>query len=331
MADRVCTDEEFIAAWQRIGSPTGVANHFGLSLRRVYAKRSDIAARLGIDLSSHNAQSPAAIAQRMRTTIRKHEGRIDIDLFDGTVVVFSDAHYYPKTASTAHRALVAMVKKLKPDLVICNGDAFDGATIGRHPRIGWEQKPSVMDELKAVKERLEEVEKAAGRAQLVWTLGNHDLRFESFLSANAPQFADVQGFRLPDHFPAWKFTWAAWLNGDTVVKHRMRSGIHATHNNTVNSGVSIVTGHLHQLKVTPFSDYRGRRYGVDTGTLADPYGPQFIDYTEAGVVNWHSGFVVLTFRGGQMLQPELVAKWDEGVVEFRGELLDADTLKTAVS
>jgi hypothetical protein len=31
-----------------------------------------------------------------------------------------------------------------------------------------------------------------------------------------------------------------------------------------------VHGHLHKLQVTPWADYRGRRYGVDTGTMAEP-------------------------------------------------------------
>lgn len=84
----------------------------------------------------------------------------------------------------------------------------------------------------------------------------------------------------------------------------------------------MVTGHLHQLKVTPYTDYNGRRYGVDTGTLADLFGPQFVDYTEANPVNWHSGFAVLTFKNGQLLQPELVQKWDEGTIEFRGQLIE---------
>jgi hypothetical protein len=102
-------------------------------------------------------------------------------------------------------------------------------------------------------------------------LGNHDARFENRLAANAPQYEQVHGFSLKDHFPAWRPCWAVW-NGSTVIKHRYKGGVHATHNNTVNSGVNIVTGHLHSLKVTPFDDYNGTRYGVDTGTLADPQG-----------------------------------------------------------
>jgi hypothetical protein len=71
--------------------------------------------------------------------------------------------------------------------------------------------------------------------------------------------------------------------------------------------------------VVPFGDYRGRRYGVDTGTLAEPKGPQF-HYVQAGPLNWCSGFAVLTYRGGKLLLPELVEVID-GVAWFRGERL----------
>ena len=126
---------------------------------------------------------------------------------------------------------------------------------------------------------------------------------------------------MSDHIPDWEFCWACWPTQNVIVKHRFKGGIHATHNNTVNAGVSIVTGHLHSLKVTPFSDYNGNRYGVDTGTLAEPDGPQFT-YGELNPTNHRSGFAVLTFFNGQLLWPELVHKFDEGLVEFRGEVID---------
>jgi hypothetical protein len=56
---------------------------------------------------------------------------------------------------------------------------------------------------------------------------------------------------------------------------------------------------------------------VDTGTLAEPYGPQF-GYTEANPVNWCSGFAVLTYKDGKLLPPEL-CEVIEGKAYFRGE------------
>jgi hypothetical protein len=212
--------------------------------------------------------------------------------------------------------------------VICNGDAFDGAGISRFPRIGWTKQPTVLEELKACQDALGEIEDEAKTARhnawLVWCLGNHDARYENFLAAHAAQYENVQGFQLKDHFPAWKPAWACWVNDGTVVKHRYKGGIHATHNNTVYSGLNIVTGHLHSLKVTPFSDYKGTRYGVDTGCLAETDGKQFSDYLEMNPTNWRSGFAVLTFVDGELLMPELAMKFREDVIQFRGELIDVE-------
>jgi len=57
------------------------------------------------------------------------------------------------------------------------------------------------------------------------------------------------------------------------------------------------------------------------GTMAEPGGPQFIDYLEDNPVNWRSGFVVLTIKDGRMLWPEVVHVLDEQHVEFRGEII----------
>lgn len=219
---------------------------------------------------------------------------------------------------------------MKPTAVIANGDIFDGSNISRHARIGWDKSPSVIDELKACEANMGEIEEVAKAARhnvrLVWPLGNHDARFETFLAAHAPQYEHVKGFSLRDHFPAWKPCWSVWLNEKVIVKHRNKGGIHATHNNAVSSGVTMVTGHLHSLKVTPYTDYNGVRYGVDTGTLAGIYGPQFRDYLEENPVNWRSGFAVLTFVNGELLMPELAMVHTEESIQFRGKVIDVSDL-----
>jgi hypothetical protein len=45
-------------------------------------------------------------------------------------------------------------------------------------------------------------------------------------------------------------------------------------------------------------------------------------YREDSPADWRSGFVVMTWRGGRLLWPEVVNVVEEGVVEFRGELME---------
>jgi hypothetical protein len=307
----VCSEEEFIALWAKYKSATKVAKHLGIGVRHVNGRRKRIEERKAISMRYEQAPWRP-----------EHPGRAHFEIENGCIFVGSDAHYWPGEASTAHRAMIQLAQRLKPCAIVMNGDAFDGASISRHPRIGWDKAPTVQEELTAVKERLGELE--ALSKNLFWPLGNHDARFETFLAANAPQYEKVQGFSLKDHFPLWKACWSLWVNDEVVIKHRVNNGIHAAHTNTLKTGTTIVTGHLHSLKVTPFSDYTGTRFGVDTGTLAEVGGEQFVNYLEDGPVNWRSGFVVLTFKDGELLWPEIVHVMRPGVIQFRGEVIECD-------
>jgi predicted phosphodiesterase len=324
------SDEEFIATWQELQSPQAVANKLGVAVRNVYRRRNYFASR-GFDLQTTNicgktkifdkAQVDENVSIRLEAT--RHSVRRGITIEKGKVLVFSDAHFYPDDETTAFRALIECIKEFKPEIIICNGDAFDGASISRHPRIGWDSKPSVKEELEAVDYHMNEIEKASRfKSNLIWTLGNHDARFETFLAAHSPQFEGVKGFCLKDHFPHWQPCWSYWINDETVIKHKWKGSFGAGRANALNSGKSFVTGHTHVLAVQPITDYNGTRYGVQTGMLANPDGDQFSDYTEDNPKDWRSGFAMLTFDRGQMLMPELVQVWNEkeGEVQFRGRI-----------
>ena len=313
-------DEEFIELWRTHGSAIEISKLLGIRDVEVAERRRRIEVRYGISLPAHKNKANAHFYKHLSPT--EYSARRHLEVADGTVLVFSDAHFWPGIRSTAFKGLLRFVREMKPAAVVCNGDAFDGASISRFPRIGWDSKPSVIEELKACKERLGEIEDAAEGAKLYWPLGNHDARFENRLAQNAPEFEGVKGFNLKDHFPAWAPCWSVWINRDVVIKHRLKGGIHATRNNALNSGKTTVTGHLHQLQVTPLDDYNGTRWGVDSGTLADPGGPQFVDYLEDGHTDWRSGFAVLTFHGGDLLWPELARVKAFHQIDFRGQVLD---------
>lgn len=310
-----CTEDQFIELWNRLGGAAAVARELQIHERNVHHRRRVIESKMGIRLE-------ARITAQKHYALDNHPAIRNLRIENGAVLIGSDAHYWPNIVSTAHRAFVRFCGDLKPSAVILNGDVCDFAAVSRFAPIGWESRPSVKQELEACQDRLEEIEKAAPKgAAFIWTLGNHDGRFETRLASVAPEFAKVHGVHLKDHFPRWTPAWACWINDEVVVKHRWKGGIHAPHNNTIQSGKTMITGHLHSMKVTPWSDYNGTRFGVDTGTLAEPYGQQFTDYTEANPVNWRSGFIVLTFKDGRLLWPEIVHVIEEGKVEFRGEII----------
>src|SRR3990167_8198528 len=249
MSNATCSEADFIGLFESIG-PRKTARKLGMAERDVYGRRQRIEKRIGRQLTAPNTE---------RGTRRNvaHPQRIDVEIEDGVILVGSDCHYWPGDPSTAHRAFVKFCKDLKPTVVVMNGDVMDCGSISRFPPIGWESQPTVAEEIGAAQRRLREITEATPQAEHAWTLGNHDGRFETRLATVAPEFAGVHGVHLKDHFPDWKACWSVWVNDGSVIKHRFKGGIHAAHNNTLWSGRTLVTGHLHSLKVTPHTDYNG--------------------------------------------------------------------------
>ena len=250
--------------------------------------------------------------------------RCHIPALDGSVFVTSDAHYWRGEPSLAHRAVLVLAKQLRPYAIINNGDSLDGSSISRYEPtsfVNLRKRMTVAQELEANTRHLGEYEALDFVRFRTWNMGNHDARYETFLATKVPQFADVNGFRLKDHFPGWLPAWATWIGDEVIVKHRMKGGTYAAANNAAAAGRSIVTGHDHQLWAKALTDYNGTRWGIDAGTLQDVWGEPFLDYTEDNVVNWQSGFAILHFRGGRFTGPELVHAMPDGRVLFRGEVL----------
>lgn len=318
------SEAEFIQTWQREGNASRTAAALHLSERQVHSRRAKLVEK-GISLPTRPEQgyeSRTPVEYRDDGWTFPREKRIDIH--HGAVIITSDHHYWPGEPSLAHRACIEVIKAVKPRVKIVNGDIFDGGKIGRHDPFGWSNRPGVKQELEVCIERLSEMEQAVPRGcELLWNVGNHCTRFERNLVSKVPDYANLTGFRLADHFPAWEFQWSTFINGDGIhpvmVKHKHAGGVHAGYNNTLKGGYTIVTGHTHQLECKPYVDYRGRRYGIQDGTLADIHGPQF-EYHENGPSLACSGFVVLTFKDGDLCPPELCEVRD-GKAWFRGEVV----------
>jgi hypothetical protein len=295
---------------------------------RVYAECGGnavkAAAALGISRGALQNTIASQALRRSGPSPVGHAGRIDLEIDDGVILVGSDAHIQPGEPTIAMHAFEQAIKFFVPrglKCIVLNGDVCDFATVGRHPTIGWEKRPTLIEELGAVQTQLRRLQSLGGPGiDYLWTLGNHDARFETKIANELPQYAGVHGVHLRDHFVEWRACWSCWINDEIVIKHRWKSGVHATHNNAVSAGKTMVTGHLHSLRISPFTDYTGTRFGIDTGCLATPYGPQFIDYTEANPVNWRSGFAVLTIRDGRLLWPEVVPVVSNTEWSFRGEI-----------
>jgi hypothetical protein len=312
-----CTEKEFIELYTTLG-PDEMGRRLKLDPTQIGHRRRAIERRRQIEIIGPNWTNRPPAPQG------KH--RLTLDVLDGEVLVGSDFHYWPGETTLMHRAFVSFAKERRPRAVILNGDVMDAPSISRHMPIGWENRPKLIDEIEWAQEMTHQIATAGGKCQKIWTLGNHDARYETRLAHVAPEYAKIHGFHLRDSFPLWEPAWSVAINAGTseevFVKHRFRGGIHATYNNILHGGVHMVTGHLHSAQVRPYTFHNERTlWGVDGGCIAEPSARTFVDYTEDNPKNWRSAFVLLTFRAGRLMMPEIILKWDAQRVQFRGELI----------
>lgn len=274
----------------------------------ILRRRARLAKR-GLVLTTHPLDHPNGTKRYgWQTESTPYRQRIDYTVKDGCAVFFGDCHWWPGEMSLANKALLILLKRLKPKLVCANGDVFDGAGISRHEPLGWVKLPKVIEELDVVKQRLWEIQKAAGiKADCYLSPGNHCTRFDRRLATEISEFEGVPGMRIEDHLKGWNMAYVGVINKSAdvpvLVMHNFKGGVHAPWNNAIHAGATIVTGHLHSQDRKAHSDYFHTKYGLDHGMLADPKHAAF-SYTMGRPTNWRSGFAVIDFdKKGRHLPP----------------------------
>ena len=99
--------EEFINVWNRHGSAAEVARHLDISERSVHNRRRRIEKDSNQPLVSANERAKAfAHMQPIQTSLN----RVDLGILDQTIIVFSDAHFWPGEYTTAYRGLLWAIK-----------------------------------------------------------------------------------------------------------------------------------------------------------------------------------------------------------------------------
>lgn len=279
----------FASVWLEVigggGRVRDVADRIGCSERHAFLRRDQAQRALGISLHA-GVKDTAGMMPRLDHAHIEGDGL--------RVLVVSDWHIWPGYYSRAEEALWGVLGRETFDLVVLNGDVTDQPQVSRHGPGRGIQPPKLLDEIlesqKRVADLVRLVRKRNKAVQLYWIFGNHDIRLWRYLACNAPEAADLVLFE--SYFPDWEFAQSIDINGLCVIKHRWHGGIHAAYNNTLRSGTTLVTGDTHRLSCTRWSDYGGVRYGIETGMLADPRGPQF-QYVDNNPVNWCPGWAEL--------------------------------------
>lgn len=322
---KALSDEEFIDAWHKaLGSPAAVQRETGLSIRGIYSRRARLAERGVILQSVPKTKAGEENAKPHGWTIAHQpwERRRRFEVTDGTVVMFSDCHWLPDHHELGQKALEAVIRELKPKLVVCGGDALNADVLGRwDPTRGHHRRFDIREELECVREHFDRVEACAGpKTMLAWVMGNHDLRLSRWIAVNADKLLNMPYTRLEEWVPRWPLSWTVEVNSGkpsmTVLRHRNLPGM--LHLQSMKAGTHYCHGHRHKIGVHIQPTFSGYLYSVDAGSLSDPDSDAH-DYEE-GAPAHAQGFAVLTYRKGRLLPPELCVVSD-GVAVFRGQIV----------
>ena len=229
------------------------------------------------------------------------------------ILVGGDLHAWPGEPPIMWKAFCKVAHEIKPDGIILLGDMLDAARVSKFGANLGSKAPKVSEEIDTLKKWLMDLPPAHHK---YWVMGNHDIRIDNYVANQASELDDYIG-SLTQRFQDYTFGYAVTIN-NVEYRHRFKGGIHAGHNNVMHAGISMVTGHTHQLKASPYRTRQGTNWGIEAGMLGDPTGPQF-EYTEGHPTRYHSGFVVISHdEDGILLPPELCESVG-GRPCFRGE------------
>jgi len=220
------------------------------------------------------------------------------------VLILSDVHI-PYADNEAINTLVRYVRNQKFSHVLLNGDIADFYGISR-----WETNPLLRDfpgEVSATRTFLEFIRRLFPKASIIYKLGNHEERYESFLRRQAPEFCGLETFDL-ESLLCLKKSQIRCLRNVPIKLGRMLNVVHGHEyrfqiSNPVNPARGlflrakshIIGGHFHQSSQHSERTIDGKVIAAwSVGCLCDLH-PEYRPLN-----NWNHGFSVVdvTESGG---------------------------------
>jgi len=214
----------------------------------------------GASLGKVKTKKPAPLPP---TVFKSHAGRVDmptaLDTFkdwrpyiiDGPakILVMSDIHI-PYHDEAAVAAAIAYGRKNKTDTLLLNGDICDFFALSR-----WETDPRERDfetERDKTVQFFGHIRSLFPKAPIVWKLGNHEERYQSYMMQKAPEIFGLPEFDIAAIFHTEEY-------GIEVVKE-MRP-VHA-------GKLPIVHGHEYKFAISnPVNPARGLFLKAKTSAL----------------------------------------------------------------
>lgn len=219
----------------------------------------------------------------------------------GQALIIPDCHI-PFEDKRAYNLMLKVCRDLKITEVVLLGDYADFYDISRHGKT-----PGVeaifYEEVEAVNERLDELDREFPKAKKVYIEGNHEYRLARYLTSHAEALegvVNVPALLKLKYRKNWK--WVPYRpnqlyrigGSDLYARHEPLSGsTHAAHGSVVKAGCSLVFGHIHRIQESQVVMADGAIHrGMSVGWLGDADHP-VMSYVPS-FHQWSHGFGIAT-------------------------------------
>ena len=198
-----------------------------------------------------------------------------------TVVVLSDIHL-PEEDPDAMLLAHDIVRDVKPDVVIINGDLVDFKGVAWF-RTSPYRRVSFAEELEQAAEKLQRILAWAPDARWVYIEGNHEVRLQNYLWDRAPELAYLPSLAVPAllRVPT-NVTYLAHVEGyrrrlEAAAPEVRLGSLYILHGDTIKSSGNVVNvartvflkllkpvlvGHWHRSQIYLHTDYEGQTTGA---------------------------------------------------------------------
>lgn len=229
-------------------------------------------------------------------------------------VFLSDVHF-PYQDRSAWALALAVIKRVKPDLVWIGGDFVDFYAVSRYDKTPH-RKLGLQDEIDSAVEGFWQLRRAAGkRAEIVWQVGNHEERLQKYLWGKAPELSVLRSLSVEGLFSLDKVAirfvgdyraqavGKLWhLHGDKAPGGNVnpaRGKMAAIHDN-------IIFGHHHKIQVEYQRDLNGVVRGAFANGCLCGLEPEFAPYND-----WSQGVSVVRYTKGGAFHVDQVPFFSE--------------------
>ncbi len=195
------------------------------------------------------------------------------------VLILSDIHV-PYHSVEAVEAAVEFGRKLKPDVVLLNGDTLDFYQCSRYQKDPG--KRTLKEELATGKEMLVWLRKMFRKSRFIFKLGNHDERWDHFIWNRAAEMFDVENVQLHNMLEFEKLGIErvgsniimcgklAVLHGHEFGKSGIAAPVNPARGAFLRTNHTVLIGHLHRPSSHAESDmFQSETMTWSTGCLCD--------------------------------------------------------------